>query len=164
MKIKPLNAIEKSIEDYVVSTCGLTYSVHYTGTHNRETHNRNNWTCDGWLFTIKGQTFDYFTGLGHRKIVRGFKALNLPNARHVEGNWEASQVIQPPIAGLLYSLILDSDACNESFVAWCNSLGYDTDSRKALKIYEQCQQSFDKLLKVFTTAQIEHITGLLEGY
>ena len=36
MKIKPLNAIEKSIEDYVVNVCGLTYSVHYTGTHNHD--------------------------------------------------------------------------------------------------------------------------------
>ena len=159
MKIKPLNDIEKSIEDYVVSTCGLTYSVHYTGTHNQ-----GNWDCDGWQFAIKGETFDYFTGLGHREIVRGSKAVGLSSARCVRGKWEASQVIQPPIAGLLYSLILDSDACNESFVAWCNSLGYDTDSRKALKIYEQCQQRFDKLSEVFTAAQIEHITGLLEGY
>lgn len=159
MKSKPLSEIEKSIEDYVVSSCGLTYSVHYTGIHNRD-----NWKCDGWRFTIKGQTFDYFTGLGHREIVRGFKAVRLPNAKHVRGEWEASQVIQPPIAGLLYSLILDGSACNESFASWCDSLGYDTDSRKALKLYEQCQQGFDKLCKVFTPVQIEHITGLLEDY
>ena len=139
MKIKPLNDIEKSIEDYVVNTCGLTYSVHYTGTHNQ-----GNWDCDGWSFIIKGQTFDYFTGLGHRD--------------------KSAKPQIPPIAGVLYSLILDDSACNESFAAWCNSLGYDTDSRKALKIYEQCQQGFDKLCKVFTTAQIEHITGLLENY
>ena len=159
MKIKLLNDIEKSIEDYVVSTCGLTYSVLYTGLHNQ-----GNWDCDGWSFIIKDQTFDYFTGFGHREIVRGFKALNLPNARHVRGNWEASQVIQPPIAGVLYSLILDGSACHESFASWCDNFGLDTDSRKALKIYEQCQEGFDKLRKVFTTAQIEHITGLLENY
>ena len=144
MKIKPLNAIEKSIKDYVVNACGLTYSVHYTGTHNRGTHNRDNWTCDGWLFTIKGHTFDYFTGFGHRD--------------------KSAKPQTPPIAGVLYSLIWDGSACSESFASWCDNFGLDTDSRKALKIYEQCQEGFDKLLKVFTTAQIEHITGLLENY
>ena len=139
MKIKPLSAIEKSIKDYVVNACGLTYSVHYTGTHNR-----GNWECDGWQFTIKGQTFDYFTGLGHRD--------------------KSAKPQIPPIAGVLYSIISDSSACNESFASWCDNFGYATDSRKALKIYEQYQEDFDKLRKVFTTAQIEHITGLLEGY
>ena len=139
MKIKPLNAIEKSIKDYVVNACGLTYAVIYTGTHNRD-----NWECDGWQFTIKGQAFNYFTGLGHRD--------------------KSAKPQTPPIAGLLYSLILDGSACHESFASWCDNFGLDTDSRKALKIYEQCQQGFDKLWQVFTTAQIEHITGLLEGY
>ena len=139
MKIKPLNAIEKSIEDYVVNICGLTYTIHYTGLHNR-----GNWEYASWQFTIKGQTFDYFTCLGHRD--------------------KPAKPQTPPIAGLLYSLILDSSACNESFASWCDNFGYATDSRKALKIYEQCQEDFDKLRKVFTTAQIEHITGLLEGY
>lgn len=159
MKIKPLNAIEKSIEDYVINTCGFTYSVQYTGTHTRD-----NWDCDSWMFAIKGQAFDYFTGLGHREIVRGFKAMSLPDAKRIMGEWKASQVIRPPVAGLLYSLILDGSACNESFAAWCDNFGYDTDSRKALKIYEQCQQGFDKLCKVFTATQIKHLTGLLEGY
>ena len=139
MKIKPLNDIEKSIEDYVVNTCGLTYSVHYTGLHNHD-----NWACDGWSFIIKGQVFDYFTGLGHRD--------------------KSAKPQIPPIAGVLYSLILDGSACTESFASWCDNFGYATDSRKALKIYEQCLEGFDKLWKVFTTAQIEHITGLLEDY
>ena len=139
MKIKPLNDIEKSIEDYVVSTCGLTYSVLYTGLHSQ-----GNWGFAGWKLTIRGQTFDYFTCLGHRD--------------------KSAKPQIPPIAGVLYSLILDGSACTESFASWCDNFGYATDSRKALKIYEQCLEGFDKLCKVFTTAQIEHITGLLENY
>ena len=70
----------------------------------------------------------------------------------------------PPIAGLLDSLIMDGDACSESFASWCDSYGLDVDSRKALATYMACQENADKLRKVFTHAQITRIQELLQEY
>ena len=70
----------------------------------------------------------------------------------------------PPIAGLLDSLIMDGDACSESFASWCDTYGFDVDSRKALATYMSCQENSDKLRKVFAPAQIAHIQDLLQEY
>ena len=70
----------------------------------------------------------------------------------------------PPIAGLLNSLIMDSAAAEQSFSSWCDSYGFDVDSRKALATYMTCQENSDKLHKVFSQAQIAHIQELLQEY
>ncbi len=160
MENKPFSELEQAVETFVTVECGLTYDVTYTS---EQTQN-DNWKCDGWRFVIKGQSFEYFTGTGLREKVRGFAAAKYPGATHVRGHWEASYPVKPPIAGLLYSLILDGSACDESFASWCDNFGYETDSRKALATYEACQHGFDKLRKVFTGAQIERIRELLEDY
>ena len=86
-----------------------------------------NETTDQWLFIINGITFDYYTGIGHRKNDRPVK---------------------PNIEDFLYSLTMDSGAINESFYDWCDNYGLDTDSRKALDTYEQCQKTAQKLQKL----------------
>ena len=88
----------------------------------------DNWqdTADQWLVTIGGQVFDYFTGIGHRKD-------------------DISQ--KPKLDDVLYALIGDASASEESFDDWCSNFGYDTDSRKALETYLQCQETATKLRK-----------------
>ena len=160
MKSKPLSEVEQAVKTFVTVDCATPYEVFATGEQTRD----NNWKCDGWRFAIKGQSFEYFTGTGHREKVRGFKACSYPGATFVRGHWEASYPAKPPIAGLLHSLILDGAAAEQTFAEWCADFGYDVDSRKALATYEACQKGFDKLRKVFTGAQIEHIRELLQGY
>ena len=160
MKNKPLSEVKQIIETFATVECGITYYVTYTGEQTRD----DNWECDGWRFTIKGRSFDYFTGTGHREKVRGFAAIKYPGATHVRGHWEVFHPVKPPIAGLLHSLILDSEAAEQTFNSWCSEFGYDTDSRKALATYEACQKDFDKLRKVFNSEQIKHIRELLQDY
>lgn len=83
-------------------------------------------TADKWLITIGKEVFDYYTGIGHRKNDKPQK---------------------PELSSVLYSLVMDASACDESFEDWCSNFGYDTDSRKALETYLSCQESASKLHK-----------------
>jgi hypothetical protein len=60
--------------------------------------------------------------------------------------------------------LLDSSAADSSFDDWCADYGYDTDSRKALESYLECQQTSIKLRKVFTNSQLETLQTMLEDY
>ena len=176
METKPLSATEKAVEAFVTIDCAVTYSVTYTGAQERE-----GWDCDGWRFTMKNQSFEYFTGLGHREDVTAdtkkraaydFPGLTEKDAagqtmcgrRYLQRVQELRKPQIPPIAGLLNSLILDGEARNESFTSWCDSYGLDVDSRKALATYMSCQENSDKLHTVFSQAQIAHIQELLQDY
>ena len=181
MKTKPLSETEQTVETFVTIDCGVRYGVVYTGAQKREGWECEGWECDGWRFTMKNQSFEYRTGLGHREDVtadtKKRAALDFPGLaekskteqtlygrRYLQRVQELRKPQMPPIAGVLYSLILDGSACNESFASWCDNFGYDVDSRKALATYEACQQGFDRLRKVFGPAQIAHIQELLQEY
>lgn len=176
MKTKELSATESAVEAFVAGDCAVAYSVTYTGKENR-----NGWECDGWCFTVKNQSFEYFTGLGHREdVTAGTKkraASYFPGLtekdmagqtmygrcylRHAQ---TLREPLIPPIAGLLHSIILDGAATEQSFASWCDNFGYDSDSRKALATYMACQENAEKLHRVFTHAQIAHMQELLQGY
>ena len=51
---------------------------------------------------------------------------------------------------VLYCFISDAVAAKESFEDFCNEMGYDTDSRKAEKIYKECEKSLVKLQKIYS--------------
>ena len=176
MKTKELSEVENAVEAFVTGECAVDYSVTYTGAQERE-----GCDCDGWRFTMKNQSFEYRTGLGHREDVtadtKKRAAFEFPGLtekdkagqtmygrRYLQRVQELRKPKIPPIAGVLYSLILDGSACSESFESWCMELGYDSDSRKALATYMACQENSDKLRKVFSQAQIAHIQELLQDY
>ena len=176
MKTKPLSETEQAVETFVTVDCAVNYSVTYTGAQERE-----GWDCDGWRFTMKNQSFEYRTGLGHREDVTAdtkkraaydFPGLTEKDAAgqtmrgrlYLQRVQELRKPQTPPIAGLLNSLLLDGDACDESFASWCDNFGLDVDSRKALALYMTCQENSDKLHKVFTHAQIAHLNELLQEY
>ena len=108
--------------------------------------------------------FEYFTGFGCRETVRGFKAINMPRAQYTKGHWQATKPKAPRAAGVLYSLILDSSAAEQTFESWCGDYGYDTDSRKALATYLACQDNADKLGRIFDRATRAALSEALEGY
>jgi hypothetical protein len=92
-------------------------------------------TADSWLFIIGAESFEFYTGVGHRKDDKPKK---------------------PEIIDLFYSLTMDASAENEGFENWCDNFGYDADSRKALSIYEECQKGAKKLRKLgFKIAELQ---------
>lgn len=69
----------------------------------------------------------------------------------------------PTAADVLYCLISDTTSVDNarSFEDWCAEFGYDTDSRKAEKIYKQCLAIGEKLHRFLADdfdnfAQAEH--------
>lgn len=147
----------------ILDTAGVAYSARYI----TET-NQGEWKCDQWFCTFtSGKTsehFDYFTGLGHRETVSGFKAVHMPGARMIKGHWQATKPKAPDAASVLYCLILDSSACDQSFSDWCADYGYDTDSRKALETYLSCQASAEKMKRIFSHDVLAQLRDALQDY
>lgn len=98
----------------------------------------DNWqeTAFQWLVDINGQKFDYYTGAG---LVN--KATGKPN--------------KPKLDDVLHSLVMDAEACNESFEEWCANFGSNPDSIKALETYRDCQKNADKLRKAGVNIEAE---------
>ena len=92
------------------------------------------WQADHWRLTItcpgtarKAFTCEYSTGIGHRKVQRHKGTV-------------APQPVAPALAGVLEALSGDASMGDSTFADWCDDLGCDTDSRKALDTYLACQQ------------------------
>jgi hypothetical protein len=58
---------------------------------------------------------------------------------------------KPTVDDLLYSLVLDADSARDTFANWCANVGLETDSRKALSMYEQCQNNIERLRNIGVT-------------
>ena len=109
---------------------------------------------DQWIVLIsqnnKTEHFNYSTGIGHRYdtitkkkyMPKGkLKDCN-PNRAWIEENTKA---VKPGIDDILYCLIMDSGADQQSFDDWCEDFGYDSDSIKVRKMYELCQENAQKM-------------------
>jgi hypothetical protein len=54
----------------------------------------------------------------------------------------------PEVAEVLNALILDGwTARQESFEDWCGEYGYDTDSRRAERMYRACRRTGDRMIE-----------------
>lgn len=70
----------------------------------------------------------------------------------------------PPLADVLYSLLLEGDAADQTFEEWCDNYGYDVDSRTAEKTYNACRDMGQKLQRMFTRAELEELRELFQDY
>lgn len=82
----------------------------------------------------------------------------------IKGEKRATFTTVPTAASVLYCLLLDADAINESFFEWCDSFGYDNDSMKAHSIYLACQGIARKLNNVFSSTIREQLQEILQDY
>jgi hypothetical protein len=118
---------------------------------------RDAWECDGWRVTLTRngkacENFDYYTGIGHR-VVSKMDTIRLKNwygkaYKTTEEYKKYGKPVTPPIADVLYSLILDSEAKETNFHDWADTFGYDRDSIKANGIYKACLETSEKLTRV----------------
>lgn len=150
---KQLSEIETTVSDFLRVNCSVQWGVIYAGSYKEL--NGQAWEHDKWSFTFtrtdvkKSINFDYHTGVGHRiksKLSKEYSA------------------VKPGPAGIIYSVIMGGNACHQSFADWCAALGYDTDSRKALAMYEACQQEYNKLQSMLQHTEIEQLHIILEKY
>lgn len=141
--------IEGAVDQYLGSI-GITFAAHYVC----ETC-RDDWMCDEWsvLFerdrkTIISTTFR--TGIGLRKKAKQLWVKDIP--------------VKPNATSVLYSLLIDAEAIDKSFVDWCDDFGYSNDSLKALNTYNACCVIGQQVRKMFSQAELTKLRDLLQDY
>lgn len=102
------------------------------------------WPHFSWRVTVtrgdRSLTTDYRTGVGHAKPMPDHYAQGLAEyARRTAWLKRYSTPIAPTVASVLYSLLSDAQTGLDTFDEYCSSMGLDTDSRKALATYLECQ-------------------------
>lgn len=121
---KDFNSKHSKILDHTFESYGVIY---------KGTGCTGDWEHDSFSVLINSVRFAFKTGLGHR-TEQSYNRLILPPLVHA-----------PSIDDVLYSLVIDSSFAQETFRDFCDNLGYDEDSRKALKAYLECQETYDKI-------------------
>lgn len=145
---------------------GFTFEARYVG----ETVRDNDWQCDEWRVSLmKGKTkFEtpFYTGFGHRKQVQAMPTPPYRKGTLAYEQWAKSafKPQAPHAADVMHSLLLDGEAINESFTDWADNYGYDSDSIKALRTYEQCCATGKELRKLFTHAELETLREMMQDY
>lgn len=166
-----MNEQDKKAAEYLAAQ-GVTFSARLLG----ET-DRDGWTCDEWRVTFEKRAQSgakagefktaFYTGTGHRKSAKPMPKIVAVNPRCIAAEqWRAQNVkpVAPTAGSVLYSLLLDASGADENFYDWCDSFGYDTDSRKALGIYEACCIIRADVNKFFNAAERAELAAILEDY
>lgn len=127
------------------------------------------WEHDAWRCTFRRENgtelvIPLRTGIGHRKNGPfGFD----PTLRPHTLAWEAQEArkvpVPPNVADVLHSMALD-DPRGEDFESWCCNYGYDTDSRKALASYLECQEQTSRATRFFNGDLWSSIQSAVENY
>jgi hypothetical protein len=127
---------------------------------------RDNWTCDEWRVSIGPFETSFYTGTGHRKPIEDAGKNEYRRGTLAHEEWERRNIrpVSPSAASVLYSLIMDSEAINESFSDWCDNNGYSDDSFSALDTYRECCKTAEAMRKIFTSSQREELRELLQDY
>lgn len=113
--------------EQVKNDLGIEFKFVYRGLQVSE-HDEK-WYGDTWHITGRRDFFLPFKqGVGHRHCFRYFIG---------EDRSVAAFVVPPSAMDILYCIRLENPH-DETFEDWCYGLGYDTDSRKAEKIYRAC--------------------------
>jgi len=175
---------DKAVAEYLASI-DVSYSVHNLGVRDDPWGDGKTRIVDAWACTFTrgkiNERFDFFTGIGNRAPATskqrvhasmGFPGLTLNDKkgltsygrRYLEKVESMRTPQAPTSATVLHSLLLDSLACGQSFESWAGDLGYDTDSRKAFDTYQACMRIGERIARIITPAQREHLDTLLQDY
>lgn len=117
---------------------------------------RDKWECDAWRVTLGKFTTDYYTGTGHRKMPANVKPNNNFGIK--------PKPTVPCAADVLYSLLSDASAADQSFGDWCADYGYDADSISALNTYQVCEKIGHEMRKLFDNQTRELFREVLQDY
>lgn len=104
---------------------------------------RNEWKHDAWEVYINDIGVDFKTGLGRRN---------------------GKKPVPPKADDVIASLITDWQCAKETFEDFCGDLGYDTDSRTALQVYLDCQDTKNKLQRMKLGKTLDELEELYRNY
>ncbi len=156
-----------------VSSLGITLNAkHLQCVMLPKTTKQDKWSHDAWEITLSYQgremTTSYHTGLGHRTHFPNVKKRGttysgpLGDANSIEKATAMgyTKPVTPDVADVVFSLVMDASCGEYTFNDWCSEFGYDTDSRKALDTYLQCQENSVKVRKLLTSPTFNSLSGL----
>ncbi len=133
----------------------LNKSFEYEVNHKGLILTDNNIIMDEWDIVIEEENVKFYTGIGHRKarpMRMNFNPLTCPPLKdkhyHMKMIEKDSIAIPPNIDDFLYSLVSESDAMELTFSQWCEMLGENPDSIKAMQTYFGCQKSGETLINL----------------
>ena len=136
--------------DEMLTAAGIKYTATLLGaTRDTSWGNRE---CDQWVVTFGTQSFPYYTGTGLREKPKSFSRNVKPVA------------VTPSAASVLYCLLSDASAADMNHHDWCDTFGYDRDSRKALQIYTTCLEQTESLFRILPRPLIDELKVLLNEY
>ena len=136
----------------------LLKTVPYKVKHIQAVINDTDWRHDEWVCVINGETFEYNTGMAFRKPTPAWKREWGKDTNHVLSRltpygWEnfikESTPMTPNLHDVIWSLSLDYDAADKSFITWCEEYGLNSDSIKDCETYHKCQKNATKFRKCF---------------
>ncbi len=162
---------EQSINEQIISVLSNA-EIKFDITSKSVGLKHDSWECDGWMLklTSKGKTefFDYFTGMGHRKVPGVDRAwIDRQCGGSISYKYQLAKYakpVTPEICDIIHSLNIDSQAMNESFPNWCDNFGYDSDSIKALNVYNACCNNAKKYFSVIDRKTQEKLEVILQDY
>lgn len=156
---------------------GVIVNVKHVALVTREPNGKPvEWAHDAWRVTVtrgkQSWSTDYQSGIGHRKMDRAVErngwerfytdargGIHFRNAEDVAEQGFSKPV--PPSAADVLSCVL-SEACSgeDTFEAFCDDMGLDTDSRKALATWEACVAIRDAMIRVLGRELYEALSRL----
>lgn len=185
------NETDKAVQE-LLNKKGIKYSFNYIGAPHDDEWSHDLWNITFHnTSSNKIETFTYKTGIGLRltRTKKGgnsnYMTFDRSQGLEINAHRNALQLskndslyfavdrneirkttfaVAPTAASVLYCLLLDASANDESFKSWCDNFGYDSDSLKALNIYNACIENAEKINKIFKPAIIEQLNTLLEEY
>ena len=120
---------------YVYNKYLMDVSMAFCG----ETTRHDNWKCGRFVVTLthrhtrKSMQLDYYLGEGHKL------------------HKDSTQYKRPHILDVLSSIYLDNPR-DMSFEEWCSEYGFDDDSRRAERTYNECLKQAKEFNSVFPDA------------
>jgi hypothetical protein len=116
--------------------------------------NADKWEHHLWSVTLSWKngfhTFDYRCGMAHQTKPKT--------------SWMKPIPIKPDNKSIMYSLLMDSSAADESFMDWCTNYGYSDDSIGAFNIYRACCETAVFLRKAFSASDLQAMRIALEDF
>lgn len=113
-----------------------------------QSRNKNSDPCINWKVTVsKGSaclTVEYMQGAGYMPGYKPTGRKTIDDADREKafsetGRHGLKRVLEPTPTDVLHGLVLDYSAIDyANFEEWANEYGFDSDSIKALAIYDQC--------------------------
>lgn len=109
---------------------------------------------------------DYQQGIGHAPNPEKLKQntiakVEMEDVASETGRVGHTRLIGPAAADVLYSVCLDSTENYSCFEQWAADIGFDTDSRKAEQIYNDCKIQTARAVKLFGSALFAELAELV---